>query len=127
ELHEGLRELLAQLCRGPPGVAAMGFVEPAPETGLPFPAGLVHAVVHDAAEGVERVDRAALVGGKDAERVVEVRPALARDARGEGGRHRFQAARAGQRSARQTRRALPIAPCRGRRRKTSSPALTMAS
>ena len=64
ELEQRFRELLAELGRRLPGVAAMGLLEPAAEPGLPFPARLVHAVVHDAAEGVERIDRAPLAGGR---------------------------------------------------------------
>ena len=113
-----LRQLLAQRRGRAPRVAAVDLLQPALEAGLALPAGLVHAVVHHAAEGVERVDGPALLAGQNAEGIVEVAPALARETRGDGA-CTLAIAQGFHRQARQARRALPSGPWCGRRRKTS--------
>ena len=106
---------------GCPAIARCASSSQPPSPASPSPSGLVHAVVHHAAERVERVDRPALRRGQDAERVVEVRAALAREARGEGLAEVRDSTQAAGPPAPgpPARRALASAPCCGRRRKTS--------
>ena len=76
---------LAGRVLGPPLVDARDLLAPAPELrALLLAVGhQVHRVVHDAAEGVARVDRLALGPRKAEERVEEVRAALAGQTRDE--------------------------------------------
>ena len=101
EARDRLRELAPQLGLGRAGVGLVELGRPAREARLPLAVGLVDAVVHDPAEGVERVDRAALRLGQDQERVVEAGPALPREAR-----RRARAHAGRQRQARQASAAL---------------------
>ena len=119
--HEGLRELLPQLGLGAPGVAAVDLLQPAPQTRFALATVLVHAVVDDAAEGVEGVDRPPLLGGQEAEGVIEVGAAPAREPLGGGRAH------AAHRQAFQARPSLSTSECRGRRWKTSAPVASMRS
>src|SRR4030095_9339618 len=78
ELEERLREIAAELGRGPPFVAAEHLLLPAAQPRFALAPRLVHAVVHDAAERVEGVDGAPFAGGQDPEGIVEAGPALPR-------------------------------------------------